>query len=189
MFSAASGPSSGCVTALASAPSTHISDADFVLAGRHLLGLGTASTIATQPCPCGVIDAEHSGHAMACKQTAGMATSRHDIWTSAWRRAIRRAGCATSAEPSYSNLLAPGQCGGAAGLKRGYILVILPNGRIVVLDCVVTHPAAASYAHGAQRQAGFAAAKAETNKHHVFELIGDGAGYVCYSKTERMKKG
>ena len=78
--------------------------------------------------------------------------------------AIRRAGCATSAEPSYSNLLAPGQRGGAAGLKRGDILAILPGGRIVVLDCVLTHPAAASYARGASQQAGFAAAKAETNK-------------------------
>ena len=114
---------------------------------------------------------------MACKQTAGMATSRHDIWTSAWRRAIRRAGCATSAEPSYSNLLAPGQPGGAASLKRGDILDILPGGRIAVLDCVITHPAAASYARGDLRQAGFAAAKAETSKHRAFELLGDGAGY------------
>ena len=86
MLSAASGPSSGWVTALPGAPSTRLSEADFVLAGRHLLGLGTATTIATQPCPCGARDAEHSDHAMACKQTAGMATLRHNIWASAWRR-------------------------------------------------------------------------------------------------------
>ena len=177
MLSAASGPSAGWVTALPGAPSTRLSDADFVLAGRHLFGLGTATTIATQPCPCGARDAEHSDHAMACKQTAGMATLRHDIWASAWRRAIRRAGCATSAEPSYSRLLAPGQRGGAAGLKRGDILAILPGGRIVVLDCVITHPAAASYARGASQQAGFAAAKAEANKRRAFEIFGDGAGY------------
>ena len=61
-------------------------------------------------------------------------------------------------------------------MKWGDILTILPGGRIVVLDCVVTHPAAASCARGASRQAGFAAAKAETSKCHAFEL-GDGAGY------------
>ena len=60
-------------------------------------------------------------------------------------------------------------------MKRGDILAILPAGRMIVLDCVVTHPAAASYVRGASRQAGFAAAKAETSKCLAFELFGDGA--------------
>ena len=54
----------------------------------------------------------------------------------------------------------------------------MPGGRIVVLDYVVTHPAAASYARGASRQAGFAAAKAETSKRCAFELFVDSAGYA-----------
>ena len=62
-------------------------------------------------------------------------------------------------------------------MKRGDILAILPGGRIVDLDCVITHPAAASYARGASRQAGFAAATAETNKRRAFEVFGDSAGY------------
>jgi hypothetical protein len=177
MLSVASGPSSGWITALPGAPSTRLSDGDFVLAGRHLFGLGVATTVAAQPCQCGVTDAEHCDHAMVCKLTAGMATLRHDIWASAWRRAIRRAGCATSAEPSYSNLVAPSQRGGAAGLKRGDILAILPGGRIAVLDCVVTHPAAATYAQRASQEAGSAAALAETRKRQAFERFGDGAGY------------
>ena len=57
------------------------------------------------------------------------------------------------------------------------MLAILPCGRIVVLDCVVTHPATASYARGASRQAGFAAAKAETNKRRAFGLFSDCVGY------------
>ena len=73
---------------------------------------------------------------VSCGGRSRMATLRHDIWASARRRAIRRAGCDTSAEPSYSNLLAPGQRGGAAGLKRGDILALLPGGRIVALDCL-----------------------------------------------------
>ena len=49
----------------------------------------------------------------------------------------------------------------------------------MVMDCVVTHPVAASYVHVASQLAGFAAAKAETKtiKCQAFELIGDGAGY------------
>ena len=87
-------------------------------AGRHLLGLGVAATIATQPCHGGVKNAEHLDHAMACKLTDGMATCRNDIWAYTWRHAIRRARCTISAEPSYSKSLAPGQHEGAAGTTR-----------------------------------------------------------------------
>ena len=79
MLRAESGPSSGWVTALPGAPSTLLSDGDFVLAGRHLLGIGMATTIATQPRQWGVTEAEHLGHAMVCKLTAAMAKLRHDI--------------------------------------------------------------------------------------------------------------
>ena len=177
MMSASSGLSSGWVTALPSDPSTRLSNDDFVLASRYLLSLGVATTIATQPCHCGATDAEDLDQAMVCKLTARMATLRHDIWASAWRRAIRRAGYRTSAEPSCSDLLAPGQCGGSAGLRRGDILAILPRGCIVGLDCVVTHPAAASYARGASQLAGFVAAKAEISECRTFEFFSNGAGY------------
>ena len=122
------------MTALLGALSTRFSNADFVLAGRHLLGLGMATTIATQPCPRGATDDEHSDHAMACKQTAVMATLRHDfglppgVVPSVVQGALRmllqrsgkvkerlqretkvkRQGKATSVDPSYNNLLARG---------------------------------------------------------------------------------
>ena len=109
------------------APSTRLSNGGFVLASRHLLGLGVAATIATQPYHCGVTNAEHLDHAIACKltnkpkyrgiTTAGMATVCQDIWASAWHRAILRTGFASSAELSYSKFLAHGQCGGAVGLR------------------------------------------------------------------------
>jgi hypothetical protein len=114
---------------------------------------------------------------MVCTQTNGMATLRHDIWASAWRRAIRRAGCATSAEPAYSSLIARGQAGGAAGLRRGDILAVMPEGRVVVLDCVVTHPAAASYVRAASRMAGAAVLRAEQAKRRDFDSLGQGGGY------------
>ena len=107
-----------------------------------------------------------------------MTTWRHDIWASAWCRAIRRVRCAASAEElSYGNLLAPGQRGRAANLRRGDILAILPRGPIVVLDCVITHPAAAAYTQVVTQQAGFAAAKAEANPRRAFVLFGDGVGH------------
>ena len=57
-------------------------DGDIVLTERHLLSLGVASIAATQPCQCGVTDADHLYYAMVCKLTAGMAMSRHDAWLS-----------------------------------------------------------------------------------------------------------
>ena len=70
---------------LPGAPSTCLSKGDFVLAGRHLLGLGVylfttaphpqglvATTIATQPCHCGVTNAKHLDDGMACNPAAGM---------------------------------------------------------------------------------------------------------------------
>ena len=61
-------------------------------------------------------------------------------------------------------MLAPGQRGGVAGLRRGDILAILPGGRITVFEYVVTHLAAASYARGACQEAGSMASLAETRK-------------------------
>ena len=89
---------------------------------------------------------------------------RHNIWVSGLHCAIRRAGCAPSAEPSYRNLFAPGQRGGVAGLRRVDILAILQGNCIAVLDCAGTHPAAAPYAWGASQEAAYAAALAVTCK-------------------------
>ena len=54
----------------------------------------------------------------------------------------------------------------------------MPGGRITVLDCVVTNPAAASYAQRASQETGFAVALAETRKRQAFERFGNGAGYA-----------
>ena len=86
-------------------------------------------------------------------------------------------GCASSVEPAYSNLAA--HHSGNPGLRRGDILavIIMPDGHIAVLDCVVTHPAGSSYLPNASQTAGFAAARAEQLKHTDFEQFGQGAGY------------
>ena len=176
LLSAACGPASAWLTALQGAPSTRLGDEDFVYAARHLLGLGAPMDIADSACFCGASDAAHPDHAMACKLCAGMITLRHDDLVSTWRRIIRRSGCATSAEPPYRNLQAHGRFNEAVGLRRGDILAVLPS-KMTVLDCVVTHPAAASLATAASKRAGAAAAKAEQGKRREFQEFGDGAGY------------
>lgn len=102
---------------------------------------------------------------------------RHDELTSVWRRIFRRAGCATSMEPSYSHLAADRAARGAAGQRRGDILAVLPGGRIVVLDVVVTHPAAASYVVAASQTNGSAAKKAEERKRRQFAEFGAGSAF------------
>ena len=74
-------------------------------------------------------------------------------------------------------MVAPGQRDGVAGLRSGEILAIFPGGRITVLDCIVTHLTATSYARGASPEAGSTVVLAETHKRHAFERFGDGAEY------------
>ena len=95
------------------------------------------------PCHCTAGDSTTPDHALSCNRNAGEASMRHNYWVSAWRHAIHRAGCASSVEPQYSSLAAAG-AQGAAGLRRGDNLTVWPDGRVRVMDCVVTHPVAAS---------------------------------------------
>jgi hypothetical protein len=55
--------------------------------------------------------------------------------------------------------------------------VVWPDGGIRILDCVVTHPAAASYVRDAAESGGSAAAKAEARKRADFRDIGEGSAY------------
>ena len=92
------------------------------------------------------------------------------MWASVWSHTIRRTGGATSAKPSNSSLL-------AAYWRQGGILAVLPRTCVVILDCAVTHPAAALYVQCASQHAALAVKKAGTHKCRAFDLLGDGAGY------------
>lgn len=110
---------------------------------------------------------------MTCKKTAGQATLRHNDMISIWCRALRSAGCSTSLEPLYIGLMAADDVrGAAAGQRRGDILTTMPDGRVLVLDCVITHPAAASYVREASRTTGWAAEMAEQRKWRQFQEFG-----------------
>lgn len=174
--SAGNGPASAWLTALPVTPVMQLSNADFVMAGRHRLGLGVASPVDMPPCPCSSGDSALPDHAMSCNKYAGEASMRHNSTTSVWRQAMRRAGISTSGEPLYSSL-APEGARGAAGNRRGDILAVMPDGRSIVFDCVVTHPAAASYVRDAAHTDGSAAAKAELRKQRAFDEFAPGSAY------------
>jgi hypothetical protein len=115
---------------------------------------------------------------MVCKQVAREKQFRHNSWVSAWQRVISRAGCASSAEPPYSGLAAPGAQHGNARGKRGDIITVMPDGRVLILDAVVTHPAAASYVAAASQTTGAAAARAERDKGRKYaDMAQEDAGY------------
>ena len=55
--------------------------------------------------------------------------------------------------------------------------MVWPDGGVRILDCVVTHPAAASYMRDAAEVGGSAAAKAEARKRADFEAVGEGSAF------------
>ena len=174
--SASCGPASAWLTALPTAPTLRLSDAEFLMAGRHLLGLGVPSSVDVPPCNCTAGDSTTLDHALSCNHNSGEAIVRHNDLVSTWRLALCRAGLSSSREPLYNGLAAP-VAQGAAGGRRGDILVPWPDGRIRILDCVVTHPVASSYVRDAAQAAGSAAAKAETRKRRALDEIGEGSAF------------
>mgnify|MGYP001787467346 CR=1 FL=1 len=153
-------------------PTTRLGDNTFVVCGRHRLGLGAPTTVSPRPCLCGAGNAATPDHAMVCKSVAKMTQLRHDIVASAVRRVVCRAGLASSMEPTYRHL----RNRGAAGQRRGDILVVLPSGKISILDVVVTHPSQQAHVNQACTRAGHAAAQAERAKVSEFRRIGEDAG-------------
>ena len=65
---------------------------------------------------------------------------------------------------------------GDAGQRRGDILVVLPSGKISVVDVVVTHPAQQALVSQASTRTGHAAARAEAGKVARFRALGQDAG-------------
>jgi hypothetical protein len=169
--SAAAGPASAWLMATPG-PTTRLGDNTFVVCGRHRLGLGAPTTVSPRPCLCGAGNASAPDHAMVCKSVAKMTQMRHDIVASAVRRVVCRASCASSLEPSYRHLRNRGE----AGQRRGDILVVLPSGKISIVDVVVTHPSQQAHVSQACTRAGHAAAQAERAKVAEFRRIGEDAG-------------
>ena len=160
------------------APALQLSDADFICALRHRLGITQLPANAVgYTCWCDFqLQANDTDHAMACPALSGGMTLRHDILKGIWRRRCRAAGIATSLEPQ----LQPLRGGRAAAIAaredaRGDVLVVLPEG-LTVVDISVIHPASDSNATAAATNAGAAAEKRDKEKARTYRNA-DPMGY------------
>ena len=91
--------------------------------------------------------------------------------TSAWHLSISHADHVAILKPRYDGRSRATRKIASAGAKRGGNLTVMPDGRIIVLDAVATHPIAPGYAHRAAEQTDHAAQQRAVAKHRV------GAGY------------
>ena len=114
---------------------------------------------------------------MSCLKVAKQRVMRHDLLASALRHIVTCASCSSSMEPPYRRMRGSWEKKGNEGMHRGDILVVLPEGRMDIVDVVVRHPACPSYAGRAARESGSAAMLAEREKRHDFDKFADGAQY------------
>jgi hypothetical protein len=94
-------------TALPMVPALELKDAEFCAAMQHRLGMSPLprNTVGIR-CTCtAVLSADNSDHAMMYSSVQGKATMRHDILKGILRRAIHRAGVASTLEPTLRRLL------------------------------------------------------------------------------------
>ena len=180
LLSSAGGPASAWLFQTPSAPSLRLSDFAFVVNGRQRLGLGAPTDVPALPCGgerCSELRQSAPDHPQSCTEVAHERWVRHQFKASAWRATARSAGCATSGEPHYARLATTAAGRDAAGLRRGDIVIDMMDGRVVVVDVTVSHPAAASHVDAAARSAGATARKREVEKKREWAAVGDGSGY------------
>jgi hypothetical protein len=163
--------------ALPVAPALQLSDADFVCAARHRLGIANmpANAPAVQ-CFCNeCVQPGNLDHAMTCNTLSGANTLRHEILKGIWRRSAGRAGVATSEEPELRPLRGQDRSGNFG--DRGDILLVLQSA-LTVTDISVIHPAARTYVRAAAATAGSAAAVRDQQKRARYDRGGDTGGYA-----------
>jgi len=173
--SCACGPASMWLDSLPVGPALQLSDADFVCAMRHRLGISQmpANAPAVQ-CFCKeYVQPGNVDHALTCNSLSGAITLRHDILTGIWRRIAGRAGVATSSEPELRPLRGRLDRSRNAG-DRGDILLALQRA-LTVGDVSVIHPAAQTYARAAARTAGSAAAVRDRQKRARYDQAVNGS--------------
>jgi hypothetical protein len=177
--------SAAWLTALPRSRALELKTEEFQAALQHRLGITPLPANAVDlPCSCRtILTAGDADHAMACAKVQGAATMRHDILKGILRRAVQRAGVASTLEPPLRRL--PGLHAGASAAAgtgtigrlagRGDILVALGTGMEVV-DVSVTHPGGVRNAAAASARAGAAAATRDAEKRGAYNRL-DANGY------------
>jgi hypothetical protein len=184
MLSCACRPSSLWLDTLPISPFLELSNADFVAAMRHRLGMThlPANAPGVQ-CTCGrFMQPDDADHAMTCKSLCGAMTMRHNLLTENWRRIISRAGVASSLEPAIHALPGARAAAVSAGHpdSRGDILLILPEG-LTVADVTVVHPCAPTYVHAARVEGGAAAVRDQAKRARYQTADPNGYAFVPLS--------
>ena len=174
--SCAGAPSGGWLLALPHSP-TGLGNTAFRNAGRHRLGTGVPEHLAPPPCTCGQGLADRPDHAMVCTQCNKQKTMRHDLVAHAVRRTACRAGCATSMEQSYRHYASNPAAAEAAGLTRADVSILGPDGRVKLVDVVVTHQHMGCKLDACHGHTGKAALLAAQDKIREFRLHGDAEQY------------
>lgn len=104
-----------------------------------------------------------------------MCTIRNNIWGHASLRDLQHAGRASRREQRYREIAAAERYA-ATGLRRGDILATMLNGRLVVLDGLITHAWAPAYVAQACHTNGHAAALQASARRAAFAKLRTGAG-------------
>jgi hypothetical protein len=114
---------------------------------------------------------------MRCSSLAALTTLRHDILKGILRRAVHRAGIASTLEPPLRRLpgLAEGASTSADGASirveaRGDILLALPQG-ITIADVSIIHPLSINTLPAAAATAGAAAARRDQQKRAAYSRV------------------
>ena len=171
-------------TYIHTSPALRLSNADFICAMRHRLGLThmPANAPGVQ-CFCKThIQPGNIDHAMTCSTLSGAMTLRHHIIKDTVRRIAQRATVASSVEP----VLRPLRGAQAAALTnrqeaRGDILLVLSEA-LTVIDVSIVHPAASIYMRQAASTDGGAAATRDQAKRARYQLTHpDGYEFTPFS--------
>jgi hypothetical protein len=174
LLSCACRPASAWLDTLPLSRALKLKSREFQTALRHRLGLAILPLNApTVQCGCGATlhrtDTDH-GMRYRCSALATQFTLRHDILKGILRRAVHRAGIASTLEPPLRRV--PGLAAGAGSSAdgsairpeaRGDILMALPKG-IPISDVSVIHPPSLNIISRAATTAGAAASHRDQRK-------------------------
>ena len=174
--SSAGAPSAGWLTAFPVEP-TALNNAQFRNAGRHRLGVGAPQHRTPPPCTCGDGLADRPDHAMVCRHCNKQNQMRHDLLAYAVRRTACRAACSTSMEQHYHSLADDAAEAQEAGLTRTDVSILAPDGRIWLVDTMVTHQHMGCQLDTCHKSTGKAAHLGEQTKTRKFRLRQDHAQY------------
>jgi hypothetical protein len=190
LLSCACRPASAWLDTLPLSRALELKSGEFQTALRHRLGLAILPLNApTVQCGCGAtLHRTDTDHGMRCSALAAHFTLRHDILKGILRRAVHRAGIASTLEPPLRRL--PGLAAGAGASAdgsavrpeaRGDILMALPQG-ISIADISIIHPLSLNTISRAATMAGAAASHRDQQKRMAYARVEPhGYGFVPFS--------